>query len=151
MCKRVTRADQHQSLIRERPSCPVPSSTVRSVSAGSPKPLLVLSSSQSVVQELAQAFSGQQLAFRPEFVSELLHFFHPVVSVRNTPLRRFLHTSGRNCLRFFLWSHRGPACFDLESSQELWNPRASTVTVSSITNGHTRPIPEVSGTSSTTY
>ena len=30
MCKRVTRADQHQSLIRERPLCPVPSSTVRS-------------------------------------------------------------------------------------------------------------------------
>ena len=74
MCKRITRADPHQSLIRERPLCPVPSSTVRSVSAWSPKPLLVLSSSKSVVQELAQAFSGQQLVFRQEFVSELLHF-----------------------------------------------------------------------------
>ena len=53
-----------------------------------------------------------------------LAFFHPVVSVRNTPFRRFLRTSGRNCLRFFLWSHRDPACFDLESCQELWGPRA---------------------------
>ena len=68
------RADQHQSLIRERPLCLVPSSPVRSVSAWSPKPLLILSSSQTVVHELSQAFSGQQLAFRQEFVSELLAF-----------------------------------------------------------------------------
>ena len=71
---RATRADQHQSLTRERPLCPVPSSQVRSVSAWSPKPLLVLSSSQTVVHELSQAFSGHQLAFRQEFVSKLLHF-----------------------------------------------------------------------------
>ena len=63
-----------KSLSRERPLCPVPSSPVRSVSAWSPKPLLVLSSSQTVVHELSQAFSGHQLAFRQEFVSELLHF-----------------------------------------------------------------------------
>ena len=54
--------------------CPVPSSPVRSVSAWSPKPLLVISSTQTVVNELSQAFSGQQLAFRQKFVSELLHF-----------------------------------------------------------------------------
>ena len=52
----------------------MPSSPVRSVSAWSLKPLLVLSSSPTVVHELSQAFSGHQLAFRQEFVSELLHF-----------------------------------------------------------------------------
>ena len=41
---------------------------------GLQRPLLVLSSSQTVVHELSQAFSCQQLAFRQEFVSELLHF-----------------------------------------------------------------------------
>ena len=45
-----------------------------SVSALSPKPLLVLSSSQTVVHVLSQAFSGHQLASRQEFVSEILHF-----------------------------------------------------------------------------
>ena len=52
----------------------MPSSPVRSESAWSPHPLLVLSASQLVVAELSQAFSCQQLAFRQEFASELLHF-----------------------------------------------------------------------------
>ena len=61
MDPRTTRADQHQSLSRERPLRPVPSSPVRSVSAWSPKPLLILSAGQTVVEELSQA-SCQQLA-----------------------------------------------------------------------------------------
>ena len=65
-------ADQHQSLSRERPLRPVPSSPVRSVSVWSPKTLLILSASQTDVDELSQAFSCQQLAFRQEFASELL-------------------------------------------------------------------------------
>ena len=50
------------------------SSPGRSVSTCSSLPLLVLSSGQSVVAELSQAFQCQQLAFRQEFASELLHF-----------------------------------------------------------------------------
>ena len=50
------------------------SSPVRSVSTCSSLPLLVLSSGQSVVAELSQAFQCQQSAFRQEFASELLHF-----------------------------------------------------------------------------
>ena len=65
----------HQSLCRERPLCPVLSSSfVRSVSTPSSKPLLVLSACLSDVAELAQAFSSQQLAFRRKFASKLFHF-----------------------------------------------------------------------------
>ena len=74
VCQKVTRADQHQSLSRERPLCPVQSSPARSVSAWSSKPLLVISSCQQVVTELSQAFQCQPSAFRQEFASELLHF-----------------------------------------------------------------------------
>ena len=145
MCKRVTRADQHQSLIRERPLRPVPSSPVRSVSAWSPKPLLVLSSSQTVVHELSQAFRGHQLAFRQEFVSELLHFSILSSQGGTLPFEDFSILLDE--IAFLLWSHRNSSCFDLESSQELWNPRAATVTLSSITSGHTRSLPEVVGPS----
>ena len=72
--RKDTRADKHQSLSGERPLCPVQSSPVRSVSAWSSKPLLVLSAGQTVVEELSQAFSCQQQSFRQEFVPELLHF-----------------------------------------------------------------------------
>ena len=53
-------------------SCRLPKSA--QFPRGLRSPLLVLSASQTDVQELAQAISGQQLAFRQEFVSELLRF-----------------------------------------------------------------------------
>ena len=120
------RADQHQSLSRERPLGPVQSSPVRSISEWSSKPLLVISSSQQVVTELAQAFSSRQLAFRQEFASKLLHLSLLSSQSSTLPFSEFsvlLEEIARGS--FCLWSHRNPACLDLESSQELWESGSS--------------------------
>ena len=151
MCKRVTRADQHQSLIRERPLCLVPSSTVRSVSVWSPKPLLVLSSSKSVVQEIAQAFRGQQLAFRQEFVSELLHFSVLSSQSGTLPFEDFSILLEEIAYGSFSGLIVIPPVSTWSRARNSGVPRASSFTVSSITNGHTRPVPEVTGKGSTTH
>ena len=73
MQRKVTKADQHQSLSGERPFVSRAVFTFQFPRALQ-KNLLVLSASQSVAAELSQAFQCQQLAFRQEFASELLHF-----------------------------------------------------------------------------
>ena len=139
------RADQHQSLSRERPLRPVPSSPVRSVSARSPN-----SSCQTVIHELSQAFSCQQLAFRQEFVSELWHFSLLSSRAGALSLQNFSILLDE-IPRITLWSHCNPTCLHLESRQELWGPRASCLALSSVTAGCARSASAVVGPSARTH
>ena len=138
-------------LSGERPVCPVPSSPVRSVSAWSPKPLLVLSSTQTVVNELSQAFSGQQLAFRQKFVSELLHFSVLPSQSGSLPFEAFSILLEEIAFGSFSGLIVIPPASTWSRARNSGVRGPPPFTVSSITIGHTRSAPEAFGTSARTH